>query len=165
MVETRSTDPSGPSPGDRLFRNLRNLVRTMTRLFQRQVYVDGLTMHQAMTIMRLHEEGEAIPGDLASELGITPASVSGLLTRLEARGLIERRPDQLDRRKVWVSLSERGGRVAGERRTTFDAHRDQLLSDWDPEEMETLAVLLAKLERSLAKAEEQPPLPPPPDLD
>ena len=39
---------------------------------------------------------------IATETGLTPASITALLDRLEARGLLSRKPDPNDRRKVMV---------------------------------------------------------------
>ena len=62
------------------------------------------------------DTGSALrPADLAERLGVTRATVSGLLDALEADGLVARRPDPLDGRGVRVALTgtgrERVGRI------------------------------------------------------
>lgn len=47
-------------------------------------------------------------GDLAEELQIQPNSAVGMAKRLEERGLIERRRGELDRRQVYIALTETG---------------------------------------------------------
>jgi DNA-binding MarR family transcriptional regulator len=50
-----------------------------------------------------HQTARAI----ASETGLTPASITALLDRLEARGLLSRQPDPNDRRKIMVSITRK----------------------------------------------------------
>jgi len=47
-------------------------------------------------------------GELAEKLQIAHHSAVGLADRLEKTGLIVRRPDSDDRRKVWISLTKSG---------------------------------------------------------
>lgn len=44
---------------------------------------------------------------IAIETGLTPASITALLDRLEARGLLSRKPDPNDRRKIMVSITRK----------------------------------------------------------
>jgi DNA-binding MarR family transcriptional regulator len=44
---------------------------------------------------------------LSFETALTPAAVTALIDRLEARGLVRRRPDTRDRRKVLVEATDK----------------------------------------------------------
>lgn len=56
-------------------------------------------------------DGVDMPTELAQRLGITPASVSLTLQRLEQAGYVLLRSDRMrDRRRVWVSLTPCGQR-------------------------------------------------------
>src|ERR1700716_2085720 len=46
--------------------------------------------------------GQVLAGELASATGLTSGSVTALVDRLVAAGLVERADDATDRRKVWV---------------------------------------------------------------
>ena len=48
------------------------------------------------------------PGDLARKTGVTDARIANALRALEAKGLVVRRPSATDRRRVEVTLTERG---------------------------------------------------------
>lgn len=48
------------------------------------------------------------PGDLARKTGVTDARIANALRALEAKGLIARKPSVTDRRRVEVTLTERG---------------------------------------------------------
>jgi DNA-binding MarR family transcriptional regulator len=49
--------------------------------------------------------GPVAPKDLATAVRRTPAAVTALLDRLETRGLVERRPDPRDRRRLLVAMT------------------------------------------------------------
>ncbi|MFF1920995.1 MarR family winged helix-turn-helix transcriptional regulator [Streptomyces sp. NPDC058221] len=52
--------------------------------------------------------GKAAPSDLAADLDLAPASVTGRLDALERRGYVRRRPSTADRRRVDVELTDEG---------------------------------------------------------
>jgi DNA-binding MarR family transcriptional regulator len=62
--------------------------------------------------LRLLEPGVETPmRALAQQLFCDPSNVTGIVDRLEARGLIERRGSELDRRVKIISLTPEGQRV------------------------------------------------------
>ncbi|MER7725355.1 MarR family transcriptional regulator [Streptomyces sp. NPDC096323] len=52
--------------------------------------------------------GKAAPSDLAADLDLAPASVTGRLDALERRGFVRRTPSVTDRRRVDVELTDEG---------------------------------------------------------
>ena len=58
----------------------------------------GLTPQQAWALRRLDPERPLPMSDLAGILGCDASNVTGIVDRLESRGLVERRPDEHDRR-------------------------------------------------------------------
>ena len=68
-------------------------------------------------LLRLLEPGEETPMRvLAQQLFCDPSNVTGIVDRLEARGLIERREAERDRRMKVVGLTEEGERMRATRR-------------------------------------------------
>jgi MarR family transcriptional regulator, organic hydroperoxide resistance regulator len=62
--------------------------------------------------LRLIEPGDGVPmSSLAGMLFCDASNVTGIVDRLEARGLIERRPSPKDRRVKLLVLTEEGARV------------------------------------------------------
>ena len=83
----------------------------------RQRKADGeLTMPESTCLSRLDREGPATSSALAKQEQISPQSMGATLAGLEERGLVERRPDPEDGRKVVMSLTAPGRRALEQRR-------------------------------------------------
>jgi DNA-binding MarR family transcriptional regulator len=75
----------------------------------RQVQADGeLTLPETSALARLDRGGPTTPGALAKLEQISPQSMGATVGALEKRGLVERRPDPEDGRRVVMSLTEAG---------------------------------------------------------
>lgn len=68
----------------------------------------GISVNESQAISYLFAEGPLGQTDLAQRMNLTTSTVTGLLDRLERRGLTQRVPDPHDRRRSTVHLSERG---------------------------------------------------------
>jgi DNA-binding MarR family transcriptional regulator len=76
-------------------------------------------------VLHLIEPGRPLPmRRLAETLSCDASNVTGLVDRLEARGLVERRPSALDRRVKELQLTAAGSRLRSSllRRMTTQAH-------------------------------------------
>lgn len=56
----------------------------------------------------LHHQGEVTPSEISSAMNASSARVAMALKSMEGKGLIERRIDQNDRRKIIVTITEHG---------------------------------------------------------
>lgn len=63
---------------------------------------------------------------IAHSLRCEPSNVTGIVDRLEARGLVERRPDPSDRRVKLAALTEDGRATARRLRDALDFAREPL---------------------------------------
>jgi DNA-binding MarR family transcriptional regulator len=64
-----------------------------------------------VAVLEQLRDGPIVVGDLASRLGLTLSTVSGLLANLDHAGLIDRAPDTADRRRTIVAISRRNKEV------------------------------------------------------
>jgi DNA-binding MarR family transcriptional regulator len=78
----------------------------------------GLTFPQAHALRLLDPDRPLPMSHLADNLFCDASNVTGLADRLEARGLIERRPGEEDRRVKTLALTPAGARL---RKTVLDA--------------------------------------------
>src|SRR5262245_7422135 len=70
-----------------------------------------LTMQQLRALIVLAASGALSAHELASALGIGPTTLTGIVDRLEARGLVHRLPDGRDRRVRRIDLTGSGRRL------------------------------------------------------
>jgi DNA-binding MarR family transcriptional regulator len=88
------------------------LVRTAERflgLANHGLRHHGLSVSGRQVLAVLEGAGEPIPaGAIAERLVVTTASTTTVLDTLERRGLVRRRPDHTDRRRVLVEITDDG---------------------------------------------------------
>ena len=119
--------PGNQPPGRRLVQevvdelsswNPREFVAAFQRWHQGQVSLVHLNV-----LMLLSATGPMSMSRLAEALDISVASITGVVDRMEARGLVERRRDTEDRRVIMVTPAEGGDRIFRE----IDRRRRQSL--------------------------------------
>ena len=115
----------------------------------RQVQVEGeLTLPESSALVRLERGGPTTPSELAKLEQISPQSMGATLAALEARGLVERRPDPRDGRRVVLSVTEAGRDVLLDKRNARARQLAQALSaGFPPAELRQLMAAAPLLER------------------
>ncbi len=88
----------------------------------------GLTYPQYLAMLALWEHRELGIGELCTLLGLDTGTVSPLVKRLEASGLVERRRRAEDERAVSVSLTARGAELEAQARSVPGALASCLLA-------------------------------------
>jgi len=83
---------------------------------------------------------------LAQKLKCEPSNVTGIVDRLETRGLVERRPDPADRRVKLAAATEDGRRVARSLRESLRFAREPLAGLSDEERLALRGLLRRMLE-------------------
>lgn len=115
----------------------------------RQAPVDGdLTLPESSALARLDRGGPATASALARREQISPQSMGATLAGLERRGLIERRPDSDDGRRVVMSATEAGRRLVRSGRTArTERLTEALTSGFTPAELRQLMAAVPLIER------------------
>ena len=85
--------------------------RTVVSLYRPLLEPMGLTHPQYLVMLALWEAEPLRVSELAERLSLEPATLSPLLKRLEAGGLVTRRRDPADERAVAVTLTPAGRRL------------------------------------------------------
>lgn len=80
----------------------------LTRLYRPVLAGLGLTYSQYLVLLVLWEETPQTVGSLGSRLHLDSGTLTPLLKRMEASGLLTRKRDTHDERRVRISLTERG---------------------------------------------------------
>lgn len=86
-------------------------------------------MHGEMAVMRLLEQKatELSAGEISRNLRMTTSRVASVLGSLERKGLIDRRADEADKRRVAVCLTEAGCAFNAQKREEVIAHMRGML--------------------------------------
>lgn len=109
---------------------------------ERRVREFNLTPQQAMALRHL---GDAAPmRELADNLGCDASYITGIADSLEARGLVERRPDPADRRVKQLVMTEEGAVLQAQLQARL-LEDSPVLAGLSEEERETFHGLLRKL--------------------
>jgi len=140
----QSTSP----PDTELAAQLRHAIaRTGRRL--RQEAGTGLSPSLLMALAVIEREGPLTPSELAARERIQRPTVTRILARLEAAGLVGRAADPADGRSSLVSATADGRALIAASRTRKDAFLSARLDGLGPEDRATLARAAALLERML----------------
>ena len=145
---------SGPSPQGRAWRMLltvgQSLVRALDREMEGGVGLD-LQRYDVMLHVSEGERGRRMT-DLARAVVLSKSGLTALVDRMEADGLLERRPDPEDRRATRVVLTD-AGRSRFREASAF--HREvvhRIFIDRVTEgEAVAMAEALARVERELVR--------------
>ncbi|WP_439524227.1 MarR family winged helix-turn-helix transcriptional regulator [Marivita sp.] len=87
---------------------LRRILRA-TELYARDLaHAVGLTPAQLRVLQIVDEKDSVTPKTLATQMGVSQATVSALVDKLVARGLVERLPSNEDRRQTNVTVTKDG---------------------------------------------------------
>lgn len=91
-----------------ILKSLRQIIRAVDLHSRQLVNCHGLTGPQLICMRLLQQQQADTPGALAKQMSLAPATVSGILDRLESRGMIERHRREHDKRQVRVELTSFG---------------------------------------------------------
>lgn len=87
---------------------LRRILRT-TELHARQLARQSeLTTSQLLLLKYVARARAALASTIAREIDLKQATVTVLVNKLETAGLVTRRRDTEDRRRIWIELTELG---------------------------------------------------------
>ncbi len=97
------------------------------------------------TLRRHGPPHELCPRDLLTTMMISSGTTTHRLDKLEARGLIVRRPDPADRRSILAALSPAGKRLIDRALTAHVENEERLLARLAPADRKRLASQLRDL--------------------
>lgn len=127
---------------------LRRIMRSMDIASRQLISKYGITTPQLLCLQHMLEQGPMTTGMLAEAVSLSPATVTGILDRMERRGLVtrERRPE--DKRRVLVAITD-AGRGAAEAAPSYLAerltHALEHLPEADRREIQRVILYLADL--------------------
>lgn len=93
--------------GEQLALVMQEVIASAVLTNERIARMIGLNVVDFQTYgVLLRHDGPMTPGQVSQSTDLPSSTTTRVLDRLEARGMVERRPDPDDRRKVWVQPVE-----------------------------------------------------------
>ena len=152
----------GRGPGVRVVDLLDLADRTVDSCLARVSATSGISREHWRTLMLLDDGvgdgAQDAPGhtmgEIAARAAVPAPTATRMVDRLVAEGLVYRRSDDWDRRRVLVHISTEGhalvARIAGELDQAFGT----VLGDLDPQDRTDLVGLLTRLEQAAVRLPE-----------
>jgi len=97
-----------------IFFQLSKASQLAIRFLSQKVSGLSITPVQAMVLGFLHDQDRIASGELGKKTDLDSATLTGILDRLEAAGLIERKGNPVDRRAIQIHLTEKGRKTGQE---------------------------------------------------
>ncbi len=101
---------STPDPSAAVLRSIRRIVRAISLRSRALARETGLTVPQLLCLRVVAARDDSPPtlAELAREVELSPATITGIVDRLQRAGLVARVRRDSDRRKIRVVLTEAG---------------------------------------------------------
>jgi DNA-binding MarR family transcriptional regulator len=103
------------SVGTQLSFALYGAANRMARMHKPFLEPLGLTFPQYLVMLELYTKTPRSVGDLGNALGMDTGTITPLLKRLEGCGMVTRRRDPADERRVLVNLTPAGESIRDQR--------------------------------------------------
>jgi DNA-binding MarR family transcriptional regulator len=132
---------------------LHDTARLLRRAFERRAKGTGLTRAQWAVLAYVARNEGSSQTALADMLDIEPITLVRLLDKLEAAGLVERRPDPADRRVRRLYLTPATGPLLEQMQELAAATREIALAGLSAAERQQLTDLLMKVRNNLSGRE------------
>ena len=124
----------------------------LTKLYKPHLDRLGLTYPQYLVMLVLWEHDDQVVHEVGDRLGLDSGTLTPLLKRMEAHGLIQRQRDADDERRVRVRLTDEGRQLKIQARAVPQAMR--CLIGGDDDDFAALRASMQSLKQRLADAPE-----------
>ena len=129
---------------------LNDLARSIRTEADRRARLHGMTRANWVILSRLQQSPGLSQRELAEILEVEPITVGRLVDRLEARDLVERRPDPVDRRIWRLHLRPAGVPALAALNIQRDAILDLVTDGIAPDELERMAKTLLRMKANMS---------------
>ena len=81
----------------------------------------GVTSPQRLALRIIHAQPGISSGEVADKLFLDPSTLTGVLQRLDSRGLLTRKKDKTDQRRTLLNTTAAGAALLGQSEYTVEA--------------------------------------------
>jgi DNA-binding MarR family transcriptional regulator len=149
---SRSTKVNPVIPGNEdvikdIVKSIRRLVRAEYLDSQKMSKQFGLTGPQSLVLRLLNKKGALSSADLSRRMYVSPSNITGIIDRLEKKGLVERTRKQGDRRVALITLTQSGQKLGKIIPDPIEKKFINQLADLEPEHLQVLAMTMNQILR------------------
>lgn len=145
MGQDEDREPQRDSPALKLWVVLARANSAVSVHDRASMAAHGLTPAEFAVLEALLHKGPLLLGDIQKKILVSSGGITYLVDRLEARGLVSRRPCPSDRRATFAELTSAGGALMRRIFPDHAARLERALSGLSDAEKEEAIRLLRKL--------------------
>jgi DNA-binding MarR family transcriptional regulator len=95
-----------------ILQSLRRIIRAVDIHSRKLVASYGITGPQLICLVTLCDDGAMTSAELSRRVFVSASTITGIIDRLEKRGYVERKRDEIDRRRVLLQPTSNGFKLA-----------------------------------------------------
>ncbi len=130
---------------DDILRSLRRISRAIDLHSKHLASTFGLTGPQLVALRTVGQLEEAAPSEIAREVSLSQATMTGIIDRLAARQLVTRERTSKDRRRVTVRLTDAGRALIEQAPSPLQERFVDRLQRLEPEEQHRIRSSLERI--------------------
>jgi DNA-binding MarR family transcriptional regulator len=130
---------------DCIFFRLAKASQSAVRFWGQRVAALGVTAVQSMILRFLLDEGPMTSRDLGEKTQLDSATLTGVIDRLAAQGLVSRGEHPDDRRAILVGLTEAGSETAHKVTVLSEEANREFLKEFSEEDENALRSFLVSI--------------------
>lgn len=111
----------------------------------------GLTHQQIMIIKLIAHNGQVTVSKLCDEMSLAKGTVSGIVSRMESMGYVQKIKNDDDKRNTYITFSYKGEVFAKEFRKTINESFDKIFENFTEEEILEVRENLTNLRNKIKK--------------
>ncbi len=119
---------------------LRKIIRSINLESKKIEKELGVSIPQLLVLQYLSDQTDyrAFAKDIKAYINLNASTVSGIISRLESKGLVARLPEPNDKRATYITLTAKGAELLQKSPTTLQEKLSQKLKKLTPSQIDEL---------------------------
>jgi MarR family 2-MHQ and catechol resistance regulon transcriptional repressor len=126
--------------------------RTLLRESEEVLSKEGVTRAQFQALRCVAEKGSVPMKGISERMHVTRANITGLIDKLESKGLVKRTTHHRDRRATIIELTPDGAAVQERVSSMYRAFMQDAVKVLTEDEQRNLSGILLKLQKGMSEA-------------
>jgi MarR family transcriptional regulator, 2-MHQ and catechol-resistance regulon repressor len=126
--------------------------RILRRESEELLSKEDMTRPQFQALMSLAQRGPILMKEISEKMFVTRANVTGIIDRLESKGLVRRTANHRDRRATMIELTPKGVALQERVSSKYTTFMQDSLKVLTEDEQKSLRDALVKLQGGMSKA-------------